>query len=123
MRNIVGTFATVFGFAAILTASSAVVEAQSNRHTLVLENNSGYDIYEVHLTPTSDPVWGEDQLGDGSLQVGEQLELFGLAGDDYDLKIVDQDGDVCTRRIGIHGDRTWNITPERLLGCEFRQHN
>ncbi len=113
-------FATAFGLLLMLAITGFVGHAQ-DQHTLQLENNSGYDIYEVHLSPTRSSFWGRDLLDDDVLRSGQLLNIRRVDSCDYDMKLVDEDGDECIRQITIHSDRTWNITPDRLLGCELHQ--
>ena len=120
MHNIMQRIVIALGLALILATAVSSGQAQEN-HTLVLENNSGFDIYEVHLSSTSTDLWGPDLLGRRVLRVGQQFNIYGVADDDYDMKIIDEDGDECVRQISIHSNRTLNITPERLIGCELHQ--
>jgi hypothetical protein len=109
------------GLALSLTAGISEAQAQDNGHTLRLENHSSYDIYEVHLSSTSDPKWGPDLLRRQVLGTGQMFSIVDIDADEYDMKLVDEDGDECIRRISIFTNRTWDISTERLLGCELHQ--
>jgi len=120
MCNTSRKVAAVFGLLLMLAIICFTGHAQ-DQHTLQLENNSGYDIYEVHLSPTRSNFWGRDLLDDDVLRSGQLLNIRRVEAGDYDMKLVDEDGDECVRQISIRSDRTWNITPDRLLGCELHQ--
>jgi hypothetical protein len=109
--------AVSFALLAIL-ASALPVAAQSS-HYVRIENNTGYDIYQVRLSSTRNPYWGGDRLGRDILGAGEYFTISAPNGS-YDLQIVDEDGDVCAvHDVSIYSDQNWNLTPTWLLRCEF----
>ena|SRR5664279_4685432 len=95
-------------------------QAQAFGYSLRIENSSWYSIHHVYLSPARFGNWGPDLLGRQILFSGYALTSrvhYGL----YDLKLVDQDGDVCiVPQIAIVGSTTWRITNAWLLNCEFR---
>lgn len=83
-------------------------------------NQSAWDIHHLFLSSTSDSDWGPDQLGEDVIASGESFKLEDIPCDDYDVRIVDEDGDTCV--IGGVGlcanDEAWKITDEDLLTCQ-----
>ena len=104
-------------FAAIpLLASSA----QPSQAEFMIENKSDWDIHHLYLSPTDDNRWGSDQLGDHVLKSGTSFTLHSIPCDDYDIKVVDDDGDECViQGITMCKDHThWTLTNKELLKCE-----
>ncbi len=80
--------------ALILCFAPAVdVGAQGTSATLV--NGSEFDLYEIYLSPSQQSRWGPDQLGEYVLESGMSFTLSGMRCGDYDVKLVDEDGDEC----------------------------
>lgn len=61
-----------------------------------------------------------DQLGDHVIKNGGSLTLTGIPCDEYDVKLVDEDGDECiVEAVDVCGeDDEWLITDDDLLECE-----
>lgn len=85
---------------------------------LVIDNDSGYELYEVYVTPVDVFEWGPDQLDGDILRPGESLTLE-LGCDYYDALVVDDLGheceildiDVCDESV------TLRITDDLLTDC------
>src|ERR1700726_4918043 len=120
MRNYGYKGILVFTLFAVLGVSASAI-AQTDRHRLTLENTSGFDIYEIHLSPTNDPFWGPDLLGsDGVLSDGSSISVTGIESGQYDVELIDQDNDRCVHHnVSIYRNKTWDVTTGWLLGCEF----
>jgi hypothetical protein len=73
------------------------------------------------MSSASDPDWRRDLLGQNVLPAGYHITLpERFFSGYYDLKLVDEDGDVCVaRNVRVNGNTTWNITNSWLLNCEF----
>src|SRR5580658_9587585 len=71
-----------------------MAHAQSAPYTVKIENETHYSIYRVHMSLNSDPWWRPDMLGADTLNPGWEFTTHLYAGV-YDLKLVDEDGDVC----------------------------
>lgn len=110
--------AVTFALVAIL-ASAIPVAAQSSHFTVRMENNTGYDIYQVRLSSVTDSYWHRDLLGDSVLQNGESFTITEIAPGRYDLAFVDEDGDVClVHGVAIYSNLNWNLSHTWLLNCE-----
>ena len=122
MLNKVRTLVLGVSFAVLaLFAIAAPASAQST-HTLTLLNNSGYDIYEIHMSSINDDSWESDLLGRHVLATGNSFEITNITSGRYDIKLVDQDGDTCiVQQVSVYQDRSWNLTPLGLVGCEFHR--
>jgi hypothetical protein len=100
----------------------SVVPAQAQTHRIRLENDSSYAIYHVYVSRVDFGIWGPDRLGDIVLQPGYYTYLPSLPLGEYDLKLVDEDGDECqVRRVTVGTDTNWRIDDSWLLSCEFHR--
>ena len=84
-------------------------------------NQSKWEIHHLYLSSTTEKNWGPDQLGDDVISAGGgTFTLTNIDCDDYDIKVVDEDGDECVvEEVNLCGDETvWKITDKILLKCE-----
>ncbi|MES2820010.1 MAG: hypothetical protein V4812_13595 [Pseudomonadota bacterium] len=87
--------------------------------TVKIENASSWDIYEIYFAPSSQEDWGEDHLGEQALISGMTLTLTGVTAGKWDVRLVDEDQDVCVvQEVTIKASETWKVTDEDLLGCQ-----
>lgn len=108
---------------ALLLVSTGVLapmgHAQSGANTVQIENSTSYSIREVYISANNDPIWHGDRLGLGTLVPGYVFTTHLYSGL-YDLKLVDEDGDVCeVHRVSVNGPTYWRINDSWLLNCEF----
>ncbi|MGN6182174.1 MAG: hypothetical protein ACTHQM_00795 [Thermoanaerobaculia bacterium] len=91
--------------------------------TVKVINQSKWEIHHIYLSSTGDDDWGPDQLEDQILEKGQSLTLHSIPCDDYDIKVVDEDGDECViEEVNMCGDDSyWKITDKDLLECEGYQ--
>jgi hypothetical protein len=97
--------------------------APKKKATVKIINQSKWEIHHIFLSSSSEEEWGPDQLEDEILKKGESLTLQGIPCDDYDIKVVDEDGDECViEKVSLCGDDSfWKITDKDLLECEGYQ--
>lgn len=82
-------------------------------------NKTSWEIHEVYFSPASQQSWGDDHLGNDVLENGDSLTLSGVDRGDWDVKLVDEDGDKCVLEdVTIDGSDRWVITDKDLLGCQ-----
>ena len=88
--------------------------------TVTIQNSSAWSIYELYVSPTTDDAWGDDQLGTEVISTGESFDLTRVPCGSYDVKLVDEDSDVCVlNAVDICGkSNTWVIDSESLLACQ-----
>ncbi|MBW1879760.1 MAG: hypothetical protein JRJ84_15465 [Deltaproteobacteria bacterium] len=88
--------------------------------TITIENQSAWAIYQFYVSATTESTWGSDQLGTEVISTGESFDLGGIPCASYDVKLVDEDGDVCVMNaVDIcGGSNSWVITSESLLACQ-----
>jgi hypothetical protein len=102
-----------------LLATTVIPAGAQDRVRVTIQNASRYDIYQIHMSRSGDASWRRDLLADGILASGDSFALSATEGT-YDLKLVDEDGDICTvTRIRLYDNQSWRITDSWLLGCEF----
>ena len=84
-----------------------------------IANQSSYAIRKLFLSSSEDD-WGRNLLGSGALAAGSSFAVTAFPGR-YDLKLVDEDGNICTLMdLSINSDTAWSITDRWLLACEFQ---
>jgi len=110
--------AVSFALVAIL-ASAIPVAAQSSHYSLRMENNTGYDIYQVRLSSASDRYWERDLLGSGVFEDRTSFTVTQISPGYYDLAFVDEDADVCVvHNVAIYSNLNWDLSQRWLLNCE-----
>ena len=122
MRRLAHCTVAVTLFVVLLLAGLAPATATAQRrghYTLLIENDSRYDIYYLYMSRTLENNWGSDQLGSEVLDSGETFALGNIPAGEYDVKFVDEDDDVCVLNdIAIVHDTEWRLTTNFLLECE-----
>jgi S1-C subfamily serine protease len=78
-------------------------EVSSQNNTLIRINNKiGYTVFYVYISPSSSNSWGSDFLGEDILRNGQTLTIRSLlsagANGLYDIRLVDEDNDIYTKR-------------------------
>lgn len=103
---------------AVVGAAEAAKRSDSD---VEFVNRSDWDIYELYLSPVDEDEWGADQLEDGILESGGTFLLHGIPCDDYDVLLIDEDGDECVlEEVDLCGDsEQWVITSKDLLACQW----
>lgn len=101
-------------------ASLLLVASAAHAKRLVVYNQSSTEIH--HLSSSDDKNWGPDQLGDDAKDVIAPVGKFTLKqidADDYDLRLVTDDGDVCkVDDVDFSQSQQWVITDGVLDGCD-----
>ena len=102
----------------LLLAGSTRVDASSSEVTIV--NKSDWQIHQLYLSSVDEEEWGPDQLGEEVIDTDGRFTLQGIPCDDYDVRLVDEDGDECVvGGVALCGDRDkWFITNDDLLACQ-----
>jgi len=82
-------------------------------------NASKWDIHHMFISPASADKWGPDQLEDNIITAGATFTIHSIPCDEYDVKVVDEDGDECViEAVKLCSDHYWKITNDSLLECE-----
>ena len=105
---------------AALVFLAFALPAFAERATVKVINQSKWEIHHLFLSSSSDEEWGPDQLEDEILGKGDQITLTKIPCDEYDIKVVDEDGDECIiEAVSLCKDNSyWKITDKDLLECE-----
>jgi hypothetical protein len=111
--------------AAVLLAMAALAlplpsHAGVQRAEFMINNKSDWSIYHMYLSPENKDTWGPDQLGDDVIESGESFTLKNIPCGEYDIKVVDEDGDACIiEGIVMCKDHThWDLTNRELAKCQ-----
>lgn len=104
-----------------IAAAGAAEAARRSDSDVEFVNRSDWDLYELYLSPVDDDEWGPDQLGNEVIESGGSFLLHGIPCDDYDVLLVDEDGDECVlEEVDLCGDsEQWVITNKDLLACQW----
>lgn len=105
----------------LLTATVLFLSVTSSAFalSLTLENQSKFDVHELYFSPINENNWGPDQLGDEVIASGESFTLTKIAKGDYDVKIVDEDGDACEiKEVDFRATEHFTLTDKLLVGCQ-----
>lgn len=87
--------------------------------SLSLENDSKWEIHELYFSDSDEERWGPDQLGNEVIETGDTFTLTKIAKGNYDVKIVDEDGDSCVvNDVDFTSSEHFAITDKLLLGCQ-----
>ena len=104
-------------FALALAVSVPLFAAPKSSVKII--NGSKWDVHHLFISPASQDHWGPDQLEDNIIQAGASFTINGIPCDEYDVKVVDEDGDECViEAVKLCSDHYWKITDEDLLECE-----
>ncbi|HVF34028.1 MAG TPA: hypothetical protein VND91_01745 [Candidatus Saccharimonadia bacterium] len=87
--------------------------------TVQIENTSSWDIHQLFISPTTEEEWGEDLLGENVAETGQTITLSAVPCADYDVRLVDEDGDVCVvSGIALCESKTYTLDDDDLLSCQ-----
>lgn len=112
--------AALFTLAAACASQKAAAVAHDWWHgSISVQNDSSYAVHHIFLTPAHETHWGPDQLGADVLESHEVITLAGLDCEEYDLKLVDHEGDTCViEDIDLClQDAHWALTDGQLSAC------
>ena len=106
--------------ASVLTVFATASAMAASNSKVVVVNKSSWAIHEMYFSPTDDTEWGEDQLGKQTIETGDQFTLTGIPCDNWDVKVVDEDGDECVvENVQLCADKDrWVINDSDLLSCQ-----
>jgi hypothetical protein len=117
------TAKTTFVLASALALSLAACSSDGSDldSSLVISNESSYSFIEINLSPIDHVAWGADLLGTDILIPGEQLETSGIACGTYDIRVIDEDNDMCVLdTVDLCVDNAvWRIDDTELAGCQL----
>ena len=103
--------------AALLAALFLPGVALANK--VVFVNQSSWDITHIYFSPSNAKKWGKDHLKNEILEQGDSLTLTGVSKGQWDVRVIDEDGDECILSdITINANDKWVIEDEDLLACQ-----
>lgn len=68
------------------------VQSQIVGSELVLLNNSAEAVFTIQMSPSADPSFGPDLLGDDVLMVGSSFRISGIGAGYWDIRVQDSSG-------------------------------
>lgn len=108
-------------FAAVVAVFSVAAMASPDwwKGSLTIENHSDYAIHHLYISPSHKSKWGKDWLGTDVLNPDEKVLVSGLNCSDYDIKLVDDEGDSCVvADVDLcQEDAEWELSNRELANC------
>lgn len=87
--------------------------------SLEIVNKSEWEIHELYFSDSDEEEWGPDQLDDEVIETNESFTLTKIPKGNYDVKIVDEDGDSCViNDVDFTSSEKFVITDQILIGCQ-----
>jgi len=79
--------------------------------TIEIINNSGAELWHLYLSPSQADQWGEDWLGDHTIEDGETYAIEGIPVGTYDVKAEDVNQEVVEVwwNVDLEGKMTWTV--------------
>ena len=113
-------FRRLLAAALVLGASLSVTFAAPKKSKVKIVNKSDWTIMELYMSPTDDNEWGDDLLEKHVIKPGENFTLTDIPCDSWDVKLVDEDKDVCVvEDVNMcANNETWVIDSKSLLACQ-----
>lgn len=98
---------------------AGTVQAADHKSTVSIVNETGYGFYLLYLSTTFSDDWGPDLLEDGVLSPGQRFTLTEVPCAEYDLLIVDENGNECIlSAIPVCGSQeTWSFDADHWADC------
>lgn len=89
---------------------------------VTFRNDSAWDISELYFSRTAANDWGKEQLGKHVVRPGDSFTLSQIPCGNYDVKLVDEDGDQCDiSAVSLCAEsHTWAIKDKDLMKCQAR---
>jgi hypothetical protein len=104
---------------ALASVSLLSMIASASAVDLVVVNQSEYKVHHLYVALSKSKKWGSDQLGNHSLLKNERFTVSNIPVGTYDLKIVDEDDDVCVvSGINFDRDKEWTLTDAAIENCD-----
>lgn len=120
-RAIFGALCLCFFLSGSLTTPGRANVKRTTGRTadITIVNHSDYAIPHLLLSPTDHESWGPDQLRNHVIHPGESFVLHSIPCDEFDIKLVDEDGDVCIVNdyVFCKDSHDWVVTNETFDGC------
>ncbi len=113
LTTAIATAALVFGAGAV---SAGTLDSVVN-----IQNNSSWEIHQVYVSPIDKAEWGDNLLKGNVVEAkGGSVEIFKIACDTYDVRLIDEDGGECVvPDISLCAEKdAWVIEDEDLLACQ-----
>jgi hypothetical protein len=106
-------------------ASEGSVSTFASLADVTIVNDSDWQIHEIYMKRSTEQEWGPDRLGANVIidATGGTHTLTQIPCESYDVKLVDQDGDVCEipEQMVCDAGAIMTITSEYLLACQVGQ--
>ena len=95
MKQAISKTKLLVAFSVLAMIVTATTVARSGKQDFVLHNETGVEIHELYVSPTTTDDWEEDVLGVDTLPAGESVKITFEDREHrakWDLKVVDSKG-------------------------------
>lgn len=99
----------------LLLAAIGLLTSLSAGTVEIINDTGGYDIYYIHISPSSSDSWGSDWLDESEILSSGNSVSFSVNDNVYDIKLVDEDEDEYIRYgVDLSGYYEWYVTLDDL---------
>lgn len=99
-----------------LTVGVASAAMPAAARDVALTNTSKWNIHRIFVSPCGDHYWGPNRLSGPDILAAGKSQILQIEGSCSDLKIVDEDGDVCVTP--VHDEAELALTTKFLIACQ-----
>ncbi len=94
----------------------AICTAPAFARDVTFSNTSIWDIHRIFVSPCGSHYWGPNRLGATEILAKGASRVIAIEGTCSDVKIVDEDGDVCVTP--VHDETELALTKKFLTTCQ-----
>jgi hypothetical protein len=99
---------------------TAALSASTPVMNIVVNNNSGRDVYHLYLSPADHDAWGVDLLGETRLTTGQSFTISDASCAGAEIKVIAEDKEGCFS-YGVlscaQGSTNWTLSAETPRDC------
>jgi len=104
----------------VVGVTMLILPRQSSAFSVQIQNNSSYVIEYFYVSRCNERKWGIDRLGPGKvLHPGYISTLSNIPTGCYDVKLVDEEGDVCVKyNLDFVNGIVWSFDDGSYARCD-----
>lgn len=99
-----------------LTVAAMVASAPAVARDVTVANTSKWNIHRIYVSPCGNRYWGANRVSETDILAIGKSAVLAVEGSCSDLKIVDEDGDVCVTP--LHEEVELALTTKFLIACQ-----
>ena len=99
-----------------LTVSVGAAALPAAARDVTVNNTSKWNIHRIFVSPCGNHYWGPNRLAATEILAIGATKAISVDGACSDMKIVDEDGDVCVTP--VHEETELALTTKFLIACQ-----